>query len=57
VRTISMTVRLLPGIESVEADFKTRAARIRFDPRLISLEIIQQSLTDIGYDVQPQTEP
>lgn len=55
MRTVSMTVRLLPGIEEVQADFKTRTAQVRFDPQLISLEIIQQSLADIGYDAQPQT--
>lgn len=48
-----MTVRLLPGIQSVEADFKTRTARIEYDPNRTPLARIQQALADIGYDALP----
>jgi copper chaperone CopZ len=49
-----MTVRLLPGIQTIEADFKTRTAHIVYDPDRAPLAIIQQALADIGYDAQPQ---
>ena len=51
-----MTVRLLPGIEEVVADFKTRSAFIRFDPSQVELETIQLALADIGYDANPQAK-
>lgn len=49
-----MTVRLLPGIETVEADFKTRTARIRYDPEMVALTAILQALETVGYEARTQ---
>ncbi len=53
-RTVSMTVSMLPGIEQVQASFKTRTARIRFDPQQVTLAAIQNALAEVGYDATPQ---
>ena len=45
-----MAVRLLPGIANVEADFKTRAAQITYDPDQVNVETIRQALENLGYE-------
>ena len=43
----------LPGVLSVDINYATRRARVRWDTRSIQLSNILQAVTDIGYIAHP----
>lgn len=50
--TVKFSLRQLPGIEKVEANYKTQRIRLAFDPQAVTLERVRQALDEIGYQVE-----
>ena len=51
VATVQNEVGALPGVESVQANAETKQVAIAFDPNLVSLGRIKETLDEAGYPV------
>ena len=51
VNTINKAVGGLAGVESVSTDIPTKTVRLRYDPSLVSMEKIEETLGEAGYTI------
>ena len=49
---VDMTVGDLDGVESVETDLATGDTKVKFDPDIVSLDAIIESIRSAGYDAE-----
>lgn len=49
--TVKFVLRQLPGIQQVEASYKTQLINLTVDSQMLNLERIRQELDRIGYQV------
>jgi Cu+-exporting ATPase len=54
--TIEKSLSSLDGVESVFVNIATDKARVRYDPRLVSIFDLRKAVTDVGYDVAGEEE-
>lgn len=50
-RTITAVVSAEPGVQKTSVSFKTREARILFDPRAVSEDRLEAAIRQAGYSV------
>lgn len=50
--TVQFTLRQLPGIEQVKANYQTQVIRLTFDAQAVTLEQVRQTLNGMGYQVE-----
>ncbi len=51
VKTINGALGALTGVESVSTDSPSKTVLLRYDPTLLSLEMVEAVLDDAGYTV------
>ncbi len=54
VRTIEKAVGNLPGVASVNINFASEKATIRFDKKITSLEDIKRRIREVGYEIREE---
>jgi len=51
--TVRTAMERVPGVKSVEVDFKAKTATVVFDPSLTTVEAIATASTNAGYPARP----
>lgn len=49
-RNVTGVLMALPGVASAEVHQEESEARVRFDPSLVSMELMRQAIVDAGFD-------
>ena len=50
--SVKFALQQLPGIETVDADYKTQLVHLTFIPEIVSLRQMKEELDWIGYEVE-----
>jgi copper chaperone CopZ len=51
---IGRAIRLLPGVQDVQASAQSQQVRVAIDPTRVRPEAVQAKLEQLGYQVTPQ---
>ncbi len=51
VKTIDGALGALPGVESVHSDLQTKSVHLCYDPKRVSMQQIEATLDDAGYEI------
>ena len=51
--TVKTAMQRVPGVKSVEIDFKAKTATVIFDPSVTTVEAIAAASTNAGYPARP----
>ena len=51
VNAINGALKELPGVEAVNTDIPTKTVHLRYDPKQVSMEKVEEVLDDVGYTV------
>lgn len=51
VKAVEGSVGKLSGVESVKVDLKAESVNVKFNPELVTLDQIKETIDDQGYDV------
>jgi len=51
--SVRFALHQLPGVQKVDADYRTQEIRVVLDPAAVTVEQLQSQLDQIGYAVQP----
>lgn len=52
-RSVQFVLHQLPGVQQVDADFRTQEIRVVLDSAAVTVTQLQSQLDGIGYQVQP----
>lgn len=56
VRHVENALGITPGVSSARVDFGRSVAAIEFDPRVASVDVLQQTVAGVGYSLTPINE-
>ena len=54
--TVKAAMQRVPGVKSVEIDFKAKTAAVVFDPSVTTVEAIASASTNAGYPARPASD-
>jgi len=54
--SVRFALKMTPGVQSVDADYKTQRIRLGYDPTMASLDAMVQALDWMGYQVEEVTQ-
>ena len=54
--TVKTAMGRVPGVKSVEIDFKAKTATVVFDPSITTVETIAAASTNAGYPARPASK-
>jgi len=54
--TVEKALSSLPGIEFASVNIATEKAKVKYDPRVVSILDLRQAVKDVGYDVETEEE-
>lgn len=54
--SVKFALKMTPGVQSVDADYKTQRIRLEYDPAAVSTNKVVQALDGIGYEVEEVTQ-
>lgn len=52
-RSVQFALHQLPGVQKIDADYRTQEIRVLLDSATATVEQLQSQLDGIGYQVQP----
>ncbi len=52
VKAIEGSVGELSGVESVKVDLKAESVNVKFNPEIVTLDQIKETIDDQGYDIE-----
>ncbi|AGK55640.1 copper chaperone CopZ [Bacillus sp. 1NLA3E] len=52
VKAIEGSVGELNGVESVKVDLKAESVSVKFNPEVVTLDQIKETIDDQGYDIE-----
>ncbi len=47
--TVKVALKKVSGVAEVEVDYKSRSAKVRYDPSKTQADMLAKTVTDIGY--------
>ena len=47
--TVKIALKKVSGVAEVEVDYKSRSAKVRYDPAKTQADVLARTVTDIGY--------
>jgi copper chaperone CopZ len=53
-RSVQFVLHQLPGVQKVDADFRTQEIRVVLDSSVVSVEQLQSQLDGIGYQAEAE---
>ena len=51
VKTINSSLGALAGVEKVDTDIPTKTVHLRYHPDRVSMQLIESTLDDAGYNI------
>lgn len=50
--SVKFALKMTPGVQSVDADYRTQRIQLAYDPAALSVDKVVQALDWIGYEVE-----
>lgn len=47
--TVKVALKKISGVAEVDVDYKSRSAKVRYDPAKTQADVLAKTVTDIGY--------